>query len=372
MYELLLPNLYVDRPEITERIRRSIINNKFTNIYGLPGTGKSTICSFCLDKYFHDTNHIIVDPHRYTEHFNVDWEKPHICILEDFDYMSLNKDILKYINSYSSYEKLIFISRNRINQFKNINAIEIPPFSDNEIYNFLSKRIHYEVKYNKLMSMQKMLETLNTSNKNMLQQTIIQTTNGNPLFVNLIIDQIIKNGTINIDTFKTIYKPCIIDKFGKPIEEIDNSTKIIVTEVNDELLFKLSQNPKLLHGLLPYDFERVIARMFEKKGFTVKMTTQTRDGGKDIFVAKNDLFSFLFYVECKKYAPDKPVGIDVIQRLYGVISAEKVTGGIVATTSHFTKPAKDYIQEHQLEHQLTLQDYDAISDILKSLQHNTQ
>ena len=137
------------------------------------------------------------------------------------------------------------------------------------------------------------------------------------------------------------------------------------------MLYDLAKNPELLHSLSPYDFERVVARMFEKKGFTVKITPQTRDGGKDIFIAKNDLCSFLFYVECKKYSPDLHVGIDVIQRLYGVISAEKATGGIIATTSYFTKPAKDYIQEHQLEHQLTLQDYDTISDILKSLQHNT-
>lgn len=55
-----------------------------------------------------------------------------------------------------------------------------------------------------------------------------------------------------------------------------------------------------------------------------------------------------------------------------MVSAEKATGGIIATTSYFTKPAKDYIQENHLEHQLTLQDYDAISNILKSLQYNTQ
>lgn len=172
--------------------------------------------------------------------------------------------------------------------------------------------------------------------------------------------------------YDLINKPCIIDASGKVINNVDNRTKIVVTEVNDELLYELSQNPNLLYNLSPYDFERVIARMFEKKGFTIKMTPQTRDGGKDIFIAKNDLCSFLFYVECKKYSPDQHVGIDVIQRLYGVISAEKATGGIIATTSYFTKPAKDYIQEHQLEHQLTLQDYNTISNILKSLQHNAQ
>ena len=107
--------------------------------------------------------------------------------------------------------------------------------------------------------------------------------------------------------------------------------------------------------------------MFEKKGFSVKITPKTRDGGKDIFIARNDLCSFLFYVECKKYAPNRPVGIDVIQRLYGVVSAEKATGGIIATTSHFTKSAQNYVREQQLDHQITLQDYDTITNILKTL-----
>lgn len=180
-----------------------------------------------------------------------------------------------------------------------------------------------------------------------------------------------KKAFIYNDEINAIYKPCIVDYNGNPIDKVDVPIKIDVLEVNEQLLYELSQNTNLLYNLSPYDFERVIAKIFEKKGFSIKITPRTRDGGKDIFIAKNDLCSFLFYVECKKYAPNRPVGIEVIQRLYGVISAEKATGGIIATTSYFTKSAKNYIQEHQLEHQLTLQDYNAISDILKSLQYNT-
>lgn len=186
------------------------------------------------------------------------------------------------------------------------------------------------------------------------------------------ITNILNTDVVKFDNTSIICQPCIVNSFGNTIDNIDNPTKIIITEVNDQLLHDLAVNPTLLHDLSSYSFEQVIAKMFEKKGFTVRITPQTRDGGKDIFIAKNDLLSFMFYVECKKYAPNQHVGIDVIQRLYGVISAEKATGGIIATTSYFTKTAKDYIQEHQLEHQLTLQDYNTISDMLKSLQHNTQ
>lgn len=354
-----LSNLYVDRPEITDKIRRSIINNKITNIYGSSGIGKTTICNFCLNKYFYDTNVIIMGAYKKNLIFEFDWKETCIYVFEDYDYINFNKDNIKYINLHNPYVRFVFISKNRIKRFKNISAIEIPPFTYQEISDLILKKFPDKELHNYLY-------------EKILQHRIMEIANGNPLFINLVIEHILENGSINIDTLKTIYKPCIVDQFGKPIERIDNSTKIIVTEINDELLYEISQNPKLLHILSSYDFERVIARMFEKKGFTVKITPQTRDGGKDIFIAKNNLFSFLFYVECKKYSPNRPVGIEVIQRLYGVISAEKATGGIIATTSYFTKPAKDYIQEHQLENKLALQDYNTISDILKSLQYNTK
>jgi len=194
---------------------------------------------------------------------------------------------------------------------------------------------------------------------------IFNKTNGNILLVREFC-KLIQNINTIPDTI--IYHNCIVGTDGQPISSHEKTNiKINVSEIDNQLLYEISKNPKLLYNISSYDFERVIAKIFEKRGFSVKITAQTRDGGKDIFVAKNDLCSFLFYIECKKYAPNRPVGIEVIQRLYGVISAEKATGGIIATTSTFTKPAKDYIQEHQLEHQITLQDYNAIVDIINNL-----
>lgn len=278
-----------------------------------------------------------------------------IYIFEDFDaYHTLEKyNIINHISKYpNNNTKFVIILRKKIDNTNFINYINILPFTELETKKYASNFIPQISTY--------------------LIHEIFHITNGNPLLIQNILNLLSDSKYPINDVSKIIYQPCIVDNRGIPLDKIDESSKIIVTEINDQLLYELSQNPKELYDLSPYNFERVIARMFEKKGFTVKMTPQTRDGGKDIFIAKNDLCSFLFYVECKKYAPNQHVGIDVIQRLYGVISAEKATGGIIATTSYFTKPAKYYIQEHQLEHQLTLQDYNTISDILKSLQYNTK
>lgn len=61
------------------------------------------------------------------------------------------------------------------------------------------------------------------------------------------------------------------------------------------------------------------------------------------------------FVECKKYAPDHRVGVNLIRELNGVVQAERATAGILATTSFFTRGAKE-LQE-RLSNQISLKDY---------------
>ena len=353
--------MYIERPQLLEEIRKSILENRITYIYGVAGVGKTTLCYQCINKYFsnkkiHKIQPFSLDIPLITRIFDEG-----IYIFEDF-FFGWDKNILQDICKLPPDidTKFIFISR------------DITQINKEHILSQINPFIHMiEITLPSRMEIDALLKDLYSLYSSATLDKLYDITQGNVLAAHelghLLLHQRLKEDNLNI-----LYTPCIIDKYGNAINKIDNSTKIAVTEVNDQLLCDLAKNPELLHDLSPYNFERVIASMFEKKGFTVKITPQTRDGGKDIFVAKNDLCSFLFYVECKKYAPNQHVGIDVIQRLYGVISAEKATGGIIATTSYFTKPAKDYIQENHLEHQLTLQDYDEISNILKSLQYNTQ
>lgn len=354
MYEII-------RPQLLETIRDSILKNKITCIYGEAAIGKTVILKRCLNTFFFNRVKNFIGVYA-NGSFNINMRNHKLLIFnegihifEDFDnYCDSDKNwaINEIVNNSSDDTKFVIVSRRKIEFLQSINNIYIPPFSLNETAKFL-----YE---------------FNNKINSYLVNEIFYASKGNPLLIELIIKLLLKGEYSFDDISKIIYTPCIVDKYGVPIEKIDKSTQIIITEINDQLLYEFAKNPELLHNLSSYDFERVIARIFEKQGFSVEITPRTRDGGKDIFIAKQGLASFLFYVECKKYAPNKPVGIDIIQRLYGVICAEKANGGFIATTSHFTKPAKDYIKEYNLEHQLTLQDYNTISDILKSLQHNTQ
>lgn len=160
----------------------------------------------------------------------------------------------------------------------------------------------------------------------------------------------------------------LVDAAGNPLRQKSNLIfENNIAIVNKCLMDRVTADPKQLYCLTSQQFEELVAEMLEKMGYSTKITPATRDGGKDIIIARQDAFSYLFYVECKQRAPDRPVGIDVIQRLYGVISAEHATGGIIATTSYFSRDAKNYIIKNNLTRQLSLQDYDSIIEIINSL-----
>lgn len=151
---------------------------------------------------------------------------------------------------------------------------------------------------------------------------------------------------------------CIIDSLGNPINDI-SEIRIDVSEVNDWMLNELRKNPTDLYKLSPRRFEELIAEVLMRKGYNVELTPATRDGGKDIYVArKDDLGSFLYLVECKHYEPTHKVGVSVIRDLYGVLSKEKATYGIVVTTSDFTKPAQDFQQD--IKFQMSLKNFNSI------------
>ena len=52
------------------------------------------------------------------------------------------------------------------------------------------------------------------------------------------------------------------------------------------------------------------------------------------------------------------MGIAVVQRLYGVLSQERATAGLVVTTSRFSKEALTFAET--VKHQLRLKDYEAV------------
>ena len=151
------------------------------------------------------------------------------------------------------------------------------------------------------------------------------------------------------------------------IYENDNSStnqKILLEEVNDELLFVLAKNPNLIYQLGSRKFEELIAKLFSDRGYEVSLTKSTRDGGYDVFARVKDAFSsFVVLAECKKYSPENKVGVEVVRGLYGVTEAHRANQGLIITSSFFTKDAKQ--EQLRIGERIALKDYNDLVEWIK-------
>ncbi len=161
----------------------------------------------------------------------------------------------------------------------------------------------------------------------------------------------------------------IAEIFQADLEKtIDNEESPIITlsPINDQVLKYLSQNPESFYQLTDDDFEVVMAEIYSKLGYDVTRTKATRDGGKDLIIRIPEVLGdFIYYVECKKYNPKRPIGVGIIRNLVGTINTDRVNGGILATTSYFTKDAKKFIFDNKWNCIIKMHDYDAIRNLLK-------
>lgn len=161
-----------------------------------------------------------------------------------------------------------------------------------------------------------------------------------------------------------------ITEIHKSSSKSDKKDSAIITlsPINDAVLKCLLQNPEEIYQLTSREFEEVMAEIYNRLGYKVKLTKATRDGGKDIIIRKSDILGdFIYYVECKKYSTNNPVGVEIVRKLLGVINMERVNCGIIATTSYFTRGAKDLILKEDLDFQIKLHDNNMIRNLLNKV-----
>lgn len=147
-------------------------------------------------------------------------------------------------------------------------------------------------------------------------------------------------------------------------DKIDESKKLIITNIDDELKTYFKRHPEKLYDLSPRKFEELIASIMEDMGFSVELTQATRDGGRDIIASiKTEIWNFLAHIECKKNNPDNKVGVRIIREVVGVHHLRKATKSMIVTTSFFSKDAE---KEAKLaENILDLKNYNHLKDWLK-------
>jgi len=186
--------------------------------------------------------------------------------------------------------------------------------------------------------------------------------NGSPLLAQLA-GRTVREGILSLSELASkltnFERPGILGPDGKPVTTASLQAKKIIAdikEVNDELLHLIKADPAVIYSLGSRKFEEIVAEILTRQGYHVDLTPASKDGGFDMYAARKDnLGEFLYLVECKKYAPGHKVGVEIVRALHGVVQQKRATAGLVATTSFFTKGAKEFRQE--VLHQMKLADY---------------
>lgn len=102
----------------------------------------------------------------------------------------------------------------------------------------------------------------------------------------------------------------------------------------DELLSQLRQMDE-------YEFEQLVADMWERWGWETTVTTSSGDSGIDVIAEKNSPFSQKHLIQAKRYSVCNKVGSPDIQQYSSLKQQENnVDAVVVVTTSSFTKQAE--------------------------------
>ncbi len=133
----------------------------------------------------------------------------------------------------------------------------------------------------------------------------------------------------------------------------------VIESISTEMVERIKRNPRELHQLGSRQFEELVAELLSSYGWRVSLTKATRDGGYDIFGVSRDAADVeaSWLIECKRYKPERKVGVELIRNLYGVKSDLRVGHAMLATTSHFTAGAMRFKDSR---YDLELRDYEGI------------
>ena len=163
--------------------------------------------------------------------------------------------------------------------------------------------------------------------------------------------------------------PTLLDADGRPLTADSGAFGRIRTDLtctNEALLRLVRERPEELYRMKPGEFEDFVAALLARMGYQVTRTPLTHDGGVDVLaVQKAGLGSFLGLVQCKRWRPDRPVGISVVRELYGVVEAERATFASLFTTSYFSRKSLDF--QRRFVHRISLKDYETIRAMLAEL-----
>lgn len=101
---------------------------------------------------------------------------------------------------------------------------------------------------------------------------------------------------------------------------------------------EIERNPDFLNYFSKYhrEFEEFLAGAYTRAGYSVILTPQRGDGGRDLIATLSGFGSVKILDQAKAYSPGHLVDHDDVRAMLGVLSAEpSASKGVITTTSDF-------------------------------------
>jgi len=175
-------------------------------------------------------------------------------------------------------------------------------------------------------------------------------------------------GPVLADFFDRIWNPDVSvlyqDLFARMLTPAAARLLAARSSYWEELIEKLAADPQGLHEMPPREFEHLVFELLIRDGFECLLTPATRDGGYDILARyQTPVGPVIYLVECKRFGPQKPVGVSIVRGLYGVVESQRANAGLIVTTSHLSPDASALREE--LRYRMAARDYDELVTWLK-------
>ncbi len=144
----------------------------------------------------------------------------------------------------------------------------------------------------------------------------------------------------------------ILERINVKNANLDSSTGLenivyIKPKTDKSIIEIVKNNFDEIDKLSPIEFENLVAQLFQSYGYEAELTPPFKDGGYDIFLKKKDIFGDInIIVEVKKYRPDRVIGLSVLRSLAGAMQFNKISKGILVTTSNISTAAKNFESDY--------------------------
>jgi|GEM_PF-2387388 len=144
--------------------------------------------------------------------------------------------------------------------------------------------------------------------------------------------------------------PRDVEGLDASAEGDDGSAAIIqaMSDFSHELARAIGRNPRRLAYIEWRDLERTLAAVFEELGFQVELTPPSKDRGRDLILQCTLSGQHRKYlVEAKHWRSGKHVGPDPVRSFIGVVARETRDGGLMLSTSGYSKRALEVLTEYK-------------------------